>query len=354
MRTDVVWRDRYFSDMSGSFEVMNGVLQQRTHEIPIGWFRLTADTMPYTIIGAMDWRDITVAADISLFKSRTGISSSIGWIAVRLSQTAEECDGPGVICSNPWGLFAVLDDIGELRLHLRLKQLTDPHADSCVLKAAASISADGKSSLKLSVQGTMATLSMNGEVIASELDVSGPKTAPGITKSYLPQAGFAALGGGPDYSTDLSFDNFTVGPPSGSTGSGSICSRAPSAGMAVVGVPCGLDVPGLSFDIEPAANGHQRIKPRLDHTLLAGSAVAGLNLEKCNETADPRQDFVYNRSQATVSSAVTAPVNPSPWQGFTPGQGKPYGKPFTAGDVVTAIRHFSQSTTQHHSTRRRA
>ena len=40
---------------------------------------------------------------------------------------------------------------------------------------------------------------------AGGIDVSGPKTAPGATKSFLPRSGFAALGGGPDYSTVLSW-----------------------------------------------------------------------------------------------------------------------------------------------------
>ena len=109
---------------------MDGVLRQQTPQMPIGWFGLTADTLPYTIIGAIDWADITVTADILLPKSTTGKSTSIGWIGARVSQTAEECDGeaqvehefasyglfvitvyfadlfagPGVICSNPWGL----------------------------------------------------------------------------------------------------------------------------------------------------------------------------------------------------------------------------------------------------------
>jgi galactosylceramidase len=92
---------RYFADMSGAYEVVGGVLRQQTPQIPIGWFALTADTAPYTIIGAIDWADVTVTADVLLPRSATGASTSIGWIAARLSQTAEECDGPGVICSNP-------------------------------------------------------------------------------------------------------------------------------------------------------------------------------------------------------------------------------------------------------------
>jgi hypothetical protein len=79
--------------MSGGFEVMDGVLRQQTPQMPIGWFGLTADTLPYTIVGAIDWADVTVSADILLPKSSTGKSTSIGWIGARVSQTAEECDG---------------------------------------------------------------------------------------------------------------------------------------------------------------------------------------------------------------------------------------------------------------------
>jgi hypothetical protein len=79
--------------MSGSFEVMDDVLRQQTPQMPIGWFGLTADTLPYTIIGAIDWADVTVTADVLLPQSTTGKSTSIGWIGARVSQTAEECDG---------------------------------------------------------------------------------------------------------------------------------------------------------------------------------------------------------------------------------------------------------------------
>lgn len=51
----------------------DGVLVQRTPQIPIGWFgNQRGDTSPYTIIGAIDWADVTVAADILLPKSKTG------------------------------------------------------------------------------------------------------------------------------------------------------------------------------------------------------------------------------------------------------------------------------------------
>jgi|EP01044_Picomonas_judraskeda_P007771 hypothetical protein len=79
--------------MSGGFEVIDGVLRQQTPQMPIGWFGLTADTAPYTIIGAIDWADVSVAVDILLPKSTTGKSTSIGWVGARVSQTAEECDG---------------------------------------------------------------------------------------------------------------------------------------------------------------------------------------------------------------------------------------------------------------------
>ena len=261
-----------------------------------------------------------------------------GWVAARLSQTAEECDGPGVICSNPWGLFAVLDNAGELRLHLRLKSLTNPADPSCVFKKKVTIASDGWSRLELSIAGTMATVSLNGAVVGSGVDVSGPRTAPGDTKSYLPRSGFAALGGGPDYSTDLSFDNFTV------TGSSLCPSTPPTAGMTIVGVACGLDVPGLAFDIIG-----QRIMLRSDHSLCisqapGNSSTPGLVLAKCSAT-DTTQDFVYERAQSTLRPAAgPSPAAPSPWQTFTPGQGVPYGKPYKAGDTLTAVRHIARST----------
>lgn len=296
---------------------------------------------------------------------------------------------------------AVLDDIGELRLHLRLKTLTDAtlatypsvittYYDSqgpaksrsgghpasegpdCVFKAPVEIAEDGWSRIELSITGMMATLKFNGQAVgdtaftsiivctpalvysyrsfmaysgagaAGGIDVSGPKTAPGGTKSYLPKSGFASLGGGPDYSTTLSFDNFTVGAPATGGPGGSICGgAAPAASMAVVGVACGLDVPGLAFDIVG-----QRIMPRSDHSLCVTDANSTLILQKCAAGQDAAQNFVYNRALATiVLASAPPPAHSSPWDRFTLGQGVPYGKQYTAvsGDTLTAVRHLSKN-----------
>jgi len=342
---------KYFADMSGGFEVHGGVLRQMTPQMPIGWFANAADYAPYTIIGAIDLQNVTVSASVLLPASKTGKSTSIGWVAARVSQAAEECDGVGVICSRPWGLYAVLDDIGELRLHLRLLQLTNSADPSCVFKAKVAIAADGLSALELTIVGSKATLKMNGQTVADGVDVSGPHTAPGNRyKSFLPQAGFAALGGGPDYSTSLSFDNFSLTAAAG--GSGSKCGgAAPAAGMPVVSVACGLDVPGLAFDIAEL-----RVMPRLDHTLCItsmppavhndgkGNGTTLLALQGCSAGKDPRQDFLYNSRKATIVPAnAPPPKTPSPWEHFTPGQGINYGAPYKGGDTLTAVRHLSIS-----------
>eukprot|EP01051_Picozoa_sp_SAG22_P004092 SAG22_NODE_212_length_15072_cov_3.109197_4_plen_187_part_00 len=182
--------------------------------------------------------------------------------------------------------------------------------------------------------------------------MSGPKTAPGATKSYLPKTGFAALGGGPDYSTTLSFDNFSVGPPVSGGPGGSLCHAAPlAAGMAVVAVPCGLDVPGLAFDIDVAA---QRIMPRSDHSLcIARSNSSRLVLQACKSTASASQAFIYNRAAAVIrpASAAPPPSNPSPWAKFTPGEGVPYGAGFKIGDTLTGVQDWpgTQLLLQHNS-----
>lgn len=192
---------------------------------------------------------------------------------------------------------------------------------------------------------------------ASGIDVSGPKTAPGATKSFLPKSGFAALGGGPDYSTVLSFDNFSVAAPillpqSGGSG-GSIChGAAPVAGMDIVAVPCGLDVPGLAFDIDEAA---QRIMLRSDHSLCIGKSNSSGSSSTATTTSQsvdgsgrlvlqacmPRstdQAFVYDRAKAFIYPATSAtPSTPSPWATFTPGEGVPYGAGFKAGDTLTGV-----------------
>ena len=180
---------------------------------------------------------------------------------------------------------------------------------------------------------------------AGGIDVSGPKTAPGATKSFLPRSGFAALGGGPDYSTVLSFDNFSVGPPISGGSGGSICHGvAPVAGMEIVAVPCGLDVPGLAFDIDVAG---QRIMPRSDHSLCISkfnssstetTGGGGLVLQKCTPSHSTDQAFVYNRAEALIHPATaTTPSTPSPWATFTPGEGVPYGAGFKAGDKLTGV-----------------
>jgi hypothetical protein len=235
----------------------------------------------------------------------------------------------------------VLDDAGELRLHLRLRQNANAADPSCVFKAKVDIRPDGWSRLELSVAGTRATLKLNGKTIASDVDVSGPKTAPGATKSYLPRTGFAALGGGPDYSTGLSFDNFTVGSSASPAAVGSICgAAAPAAGMQVVGFACGLDVPGLAFDIVG-----QRIMPRTDHSLCITAAdnATALVLQDC-AASNPNQDWAYDRAKATVKPPTAAPSKaPSPWQRFSPGEGIPYAKPYKAGDTIEAVRHLSKN-----------
>lgn len=70
---------------------------------------------------------------------------------------------------------AVLDDVGELRLHLRLSTLTDPTMPtvleakdaegSCVFKAPVDIAADGWSRIELSITGTTAILRFNREPV---------------------------------------------------------------------------------------------------------------------------------------------------------------------------------------------
>ena len=193
---------------------------------------------------------------------------------------------------------------------------------------------------------------------ASGIDVSGPKTAPGATKSFLPKSGFAALGGGPDYSTVLSFDNFSVAAPillpqSGGPG-GSICrGEAPVAGMDIVAVPCGLDVPGLAFDIDASS---QRIFLRSDHQLCIGKSNSSgsgtitsqtgnggsgrLELQACMPRSTG-QAFVYDRAKAFIHPATSAtPKTPSPWDTFTPGEGVHYGAGFKAGDKLTGEPPF--------------
>lgn len=181
---------------------------------------------------------------------------------------------------------------------------------------------------------------------ADGIDVSGPKTAPGATKSYLPRSGFAALGGGSDYSTILSFDNFSVAAPISGGSGGSIChGAAPVVGMPIVAVPCGLDVPGLAFDIDAAA---QRIMPRSDHSLCIsksnsssseiGAGSGGLRLQTCTPTRSTDQAFVYNRAEALIHPATSLkPSTPSPWATFTPGEGVAYGTGFKTGDKLTGV-----------------
>jgi hypothetical protein len=55
---------------------------------------------------------------------------ALGWVAGRTGGDPE-CDGPSPICSNPWGLFAVLSRRAGgwgLRLHQRLKDIDNPTA----------------------------------------------------------------------------------------------------------------------------------------------------------------------------------------------------------------------------------
>ena len=137
-----------------------------------------------------------------------------------------------------------------------------------------------------------------------------------------------ALGGGPEYSTDLRFDDFAVVRAVGAPHA-SICTPGALAdGMPIVGVPCGLDVPGLAFDLKGT-----RLAARQNRSLCIAAATAGLELQPCSD--DPAQSFVYDRAGATVTHNGSSA---SPWHGFTPGQGVPYGSPYAVGHVVTSTQ----------------
>ena len=360
---------RYFSDMSGGFEVIpdpttasagsGGILRQATPIIPIGWYGLTADTLPYTQIGSFDWANYTVTSSVHL---PAASSPAVGWVGAHLGGNPE-CDGPAPICSNPWGLFAVLDNSPaagteagsspaaswQLRLHLRVKDI-DTAATALFTAAVAPAHTDptgGWARLELTIQGTHATVRVDGTLVADHVDVTGPLTAPGATKSYLPRTGWAGLGGGRGYSTELYFDNFTVTPVGKAAASSSVSYCPPSLrpGMRLVGVPCGLDLPGLAWDLKPAAPGTAAvvISPRAAPDLCVTGVGSALQLLACNGS-DAAQQFVHPRGQATIGSASGAgPGKPvSPWQTFTPGQGIGYGGGFGGGQNITATRHLPQ------------
>lgn len=376
---------RYFSDMSGGFQVVadptsggsgsssrGGVLKQMTPIIPIGWYQQTADVCPYTVVGSADWANYSAAVDIHLPVA----SAALGWLGAHIGGNSE-CDGPAPICSTPWGLYAVIDNSPtlkeansvaggwELRLHLRLTEINTPSA--AIFKTAISSGSTngGWVRVELTLHGARATVRINNKLVASNVDVSGPLVAPGASKSFLPPAGWAGLGGGRDYSTDLYFDNFSVTPvetatlPSSATPAGasvSKCAANVQAGMPVVGVPCGLDVPGIAWDLTPVPGSPPNasssgakvvtVSLRTDPTLCVARAGTALVLSLCN-ASEPAQVFNYSRLHATIASGVRPggggggkPV--SPWQTFTPGQGMAYGNTFGHGSIVTVIRHLPQ------------
>ena len=57
---------------------------------------------------------------------------------------------------------AVLDNVGELRLHLKLNSLSGL-GPSCVFKAPVDIADNGWSRIELSITGIMASLKFNGK-----------------------------------------------------------------------------------------------------------------------------------------------------------------------------------------------
>ena len=384
---------RYFSDMSGGFEVVpdptaggggggtpgagrksrGGVLKQMTPIMPVGWYAQTQDICPYTVVGSADWTNYTAAVDIHL----PSTSAALGWIGARIGGNSE-CDGPAPICSTPWGLYAVLDNSPggaargagaagrwELRLHLRLTEIDTPSAALFTATIVPNAADGGWATVELTVQGATATVVVNGKTVAAGVDVAGPPDAPGASKSYLPPAGWVGLGGGRDYSTDLYFDNFAVSPVQTTLGVATAASSPPSvskcaavvqAGMPLVGVPCGVDVPGIAWDLNPVpgsppnanASGTKTvtISPRAAPHLCTTRVSTALELAPCNAT-NPLQRFNYSRPLGTVSSGVSPggggggrPV--SPWQTFTPGQGIKYGAGFGYGATITVVRHLPQ------------
>ena len=99
--------------------------------------------------------------------------------------------------------------------------------------------------------------------------------------------------------------------------------------MPLVGVPCGLDVPGLAWVMAPAPGGAGpvRVRPRAAPHLCAaqGTANGSLELAPCSAAADAAQDWNYTQLSGAVVLAAAPAVKPGrvdPWERFTPGQAR--------------------------------
>ena len=141
------------------------------------------------MIGAFDWANYTVTASVHLPTPATaahaGAGGVLGWVGAHLGGDPE-CDGPSPICSNPWRLYAVLDNnpggVGagagagagaswQLRLHLRAKDIGTP-ATALFNATVAPGRVDAKGGwarVGLTIEGTAASVTVDGRLVADRV-----------------------------------------------------------------------------------------------------------------------------------------------------------------------------------------
>ena len=292
---------KYFSDFSGAFECQNGSMFQMTPTTPIGWMH---DVSALSVIGSVQWEDISAAVDITFASSVSMVA--FGCLGVRVSNRGAGSRG----MTNPDGLFlSVQHDRGNNRTSWAVANQNVSGA-TVFSSAAASpgILASGvlptaPESVRLNVSVVNNSLRViihgNGPMRQLLLDRSlhiGPGTAPA--------SGWVGIGSS---FARVGFDNVHIHAAPG--GVISRCLTEPSVGQVPVTVACGsveaLD--GMRWDMEPGrADG--LVKLRAENTSLCLQAIpavppstrGSVQLATCDRS-NPRQHFLYDPAAALVA-----------------------------------------------------
>ena len=247
---------KYFSDFSGAFECHGGKMRQMTPRVPIGWMQ---DMSPLTVIGSVQWEDVSAALDLS-FSAAKG-DANFGWLGVRLSNR-----GDFKHMTRPDGAFLSVHVAGSGARWVIADTLAGAGNQSGVPWAPLGVLATGALALPAGFSSVHLELTVQGDSLTASIEHAGTsllsKTLT-LDGAATPTSGWVGMGSNWDL---VDFDNFAVAETSG--GQLSRCLKKPEAGQTPITVACGsaeaLD--GMRWDLMPGAGG-TAVKLRTDNSL---------------------------------------------------------------------------------------
>eukprot|EP01052_Picozoa_sp_SAG31_P034118 SAG31_NODE_3940_length_3734_cov_1.934801_2_plen_724_part_00 len=272
---------KYFSDFSGAFECHGGVMWQMTPSTPIGWMQ---DVSAISVIGSVQWEDISAAVDVrfaSSSGSESGSAVEFGWLGVRVSNRGDMLRG----MTNPDGLF--------LSVSRRGANVTWVVADQNVAGASypSAVASPGVlASGMLPTAPESVRLNISAVNNSLRVTIAGHDVGRGGTRRPLllnrslriapgsaPSSGWVGIGSS---WSRVGFDNVQIHKTEGGVISRCL-NEPPSVGQAAVTVACGsveaLD--GMRWDMEPGrADGLIRLRATESQSNRTTATVAAAPL----------------------------------------------------------------------------